>query len=431
MHASIAAVGAPAAAHAIEARAVVEATALTRRYGDGDTCVDALRGVSLESRAAGSRPSWARRARASPRSCTSSPASTGRPSGTVEIDGVEIGRLNDTQLTKLRRTHVGFVFQFFNLLPMLTAEENVAPAAVARRPTSPSAAWLDELLATVGPRATGARTARPSSPAASSSASRSRGRSSRGRRCSSPTSRPATSTRARAPRSSTLLREAVDAYGQTTVMVTHDAAAAAIADRILFLADGLDRQGARPLRAAPRSWRRWGRCRAHEARRAQGARRAQAALAADRARHRPRRRDGQRHVHPHRHDPEGLRRDHAGLVREHGRGRSRGKIAFSTDEGDSGARRRSRRACSTRVEQLPAVAAASGTIADEAALVGRDGKTIGSGTSRRGSAFGVDATGGPRFNPLGWRRDAGPPAATQIAIDRRHRAARTASVSAT
>ena len=86
---------------------------------------------------------------------------------------------------------------------------------------------------------TGGRTARPSSPAASSSASRSPARSSRGRRSSSPTSRPATSTRRRAARSSTCCATRSNAYGQTMVMVTHEPRAAVIADRVLFLADGL------------------------------------------------------------------------------------------------------------------------------------------------------------------------------------------------
>ena len=101
-----------------------------------------------------------------------------------------------------------------------------------------------------GPRRPAHATAPPSSPAASSSASPSRGRSSRGRPSSSPTSRPATSTRRPAPRSSSSSATRSTTYGQTTVMVTHDAKAAAIADRVLFLADGADRQGARPLVAA-------------------------------------------------------------------------------------------------------------------------------------------------------------------------------------
>ena len=162
-----------------------------------------------------------------------------RPSaGSVEIDGTDLTTLKDNELTKLRRRHIGFVFQFFNLLPMLTAEENVtlplsiagakpelgvARGAARPRPASPTAA-------ATGP---------PSSPAASSSASRSRARSSRGRPSSSPTSPPATSTPQTSGEILGLLRGAVDTYGQTTVMVTHDPRAAEIADRILFLADGL------------------------------------------------------------------------------------------------------------------------------------------------------------------------------------------------
>ena len=157
--------------------------------------------------------------------------------GEVTVAGVDIGGLDDTELTKLRRDHIGFIFQFFNLLPMLTAAENIAlPLKLAGG--KPDPAWLDELVADRRPRPTASRTARPSSPAASSSASPSPARSSRARASCSPTSRRATSTRRPAARSSALLRDSVDKLGQTTVMVTHDAHAAAIADRVLFLADG-------------------------------------------------------------------------------------------------------------------------------------------------------------------------------------------------
>src|SRR5262249_52733510 len=70
-------------------------------------------------------------------------------SGTVEIDGIDITDLDDTELTKLRRDHVGFVFQFFNLLPMLDAEENVTlPLAIAAE--KPDKEWVDELMSRVG-----------------------------------------------------------------------------------------------------------------------------------------------------------------------------------------------------------------------------------------------------------------------------------------
>src|SRR5688572_24083448 len=105
--------------------AVVRATEITRRFGEGDTAVDALRGVSLDVHRAqltavmgpsGSGKSTLMHILA---------GLDGPTSGSVAIDGIEITTLDDTALTKLRRAHIGFVFQFFNLLPMLTAEENI------------------------------------------------------------------------------------------------------------------------------------------------------------------------------------------------------------------------------------------------------------------------------------------------------------------
>src|SRR6266545_4133841 len=103
-----------------EAQAVVDAQDLTRRYGEGETAVDALRGVSL-SVAEGNL------------TAVMGPSGPGKStSGEVSIAGTAISRLNDADLTKLRREHIGFVFQFFNLLPMLNAEENVVlPLSIA------------------------------------------------------------------------------------------------------------------------------------------------------------------------------------------------------------------------------------------------------------------------------------------------------------
>src|SRR5213078_3203520 len=112
--------------------AAVEARDLMRRYGEGETAVDALRGVSLEVKAgelvAVMGPSGSGKS-----TLMHALAGLDRPtSGTVEIDGTEITRLGDNELTKIRRRHIGFVFQFFNLLPMLTAEENVElPLSIA------------------------------------------------------------------------------------------------------------------------------------------------------------------------------------------------------------------------------------------------------------------------------------------------------------
>ena len=101
--------------------------------------------------------------------------------GDVRIADIDIGTLNDNQLTKLRRQHIGFIFQFFNLLPMLTAKENIVlPLSIAGQ--KPDAGWVDELTTAVGPERARCRTGRRSSQADSSSASQSRAPSSRSRR---------------------------------------------------------------------------------------------------------------------------------------------------------------------------------------------------------------------------------------------------------
>ena len=155
---------------------------VARRYGEGDAGVDALRGVSLDIDArAADRGDGALRLRqvdadAHPR--RSRPAD---PRHGHDRRHRTITELSDTQLTKLRREHIGFIFQFFNLLPMLTAEENVLlPLEIAGK--KPDQAWVDELTEQGRALRSGSRTDPRSSPAGSSSASRSRARSSRGRR---------------------------------------------------------------------------------------------------------------------------------------------------------------------------------------------------------------------------------------------------------
>ena len=216
--------------------AVVAAQDITRRYGEGDTAVDALRGVSLEVQreklTAVMGPSGSGKS-----TLMHILAGLDRPtSGSVSIGGAEITSLGDSDLTKLRREHIGFVFQFFNLLPMLTAEENITlPLSIAGE--KPDRAWFTELIGKVG---LGDRLShRP--------AELSGGQQQRVAIARALVSRP-TVVFADEPTGNLdsatsgeileLMRASVDELGQTTVMVTHDSRAAAIADRILFLADG-------------------------------------------------------------------------------------------------------------------------------------------------------------------------------------------------
>ncbi len=218
------------------AETVVRANEVVRRYGEGDAAVLALRGVSLEVR---------RRQLVAVMGPSGSGKSTlmhilaglDRPTeGTVELAGVGIGDLDDTKLTRLRRDHIGFVFQFFNLLPMLTAEENVVlPLTIAG--VKPERAWLEQLLERVG--LADRRRHRPSE--------LSGGQQQRVAIARALVSRP-TILFADEPTGNldsrtgeeilALLRASADEYGQTIVMVTHEPRAAAIADRVLFLGDG-------------------------------------------------------------------------------------------------------------------------------------------------------------------------------------------------
>jgi putative ABC transport system ATP-binding protein len=223
---------------------VVEATNLHRRYGSGDAAVDALRGVSLEigrgQLTAVMGPSGSGKS-----TLMHILAGLDRPtSGTVSIDGTEITSLNDNQLTKLRRRHIGFVFQFFNLLPMLTAEENILlPLSIAGQ--KPDKAWVDEVVARVG---LGDR--RGHRPAELSGGQQQRVAVARALVsrptvlfADEPTGNLDSRTGAEVLE---LIRQSVDELGQTVVMVTHDTRAAAAADRVLFLADGaIVRDGAR------------------------------------------------------------------------------------------------------------------------------------------------------------------------------------------
>jgi len=215
----------------------VEARELTRRYGDGATAVDALRGVSLDVER-GQLVAVMGTSGSGKSTLMHTLAGLDKPtSGTVKIAGTEITGLDDAKLTLLRREHIGFVFQFFNLLPMLTAEENVVlPLTIAGE--KPDRAWVEELFAK-----TGLSDRRHHRPSELSGGEQQRVAISRAL-----VTRP-TILFADEPTGNLdsktggeildLLRDSVENYGQTMVMVTHEARAAAIADRVLFLADGL------------------------------------------------------------------------------------------------------------------------------------------------------------------------------------------------
>jgi putative ABC transport system ATP-binding protein len=217
---------------------VVTARDVTRRYGEGDTCVKALRGVSLEI-ARGQLTAVMGPSGSGKSTLMHILAGLDKPTeGKVSVAGIEITGLNDGELTKLRREHVGFIFQFFNLLPMLTARENIVlPLNLAGAKSSKNG-WVEELSAKVG--LTERLSHRPSE---LSGGQQQRVAIARGL-VSRPTVMFADEPTGNLDSTTSgeileLLRESVSGYGQTTVMVTHDAHAAAIADRILFLADGL------------------------------------------------------------------------------------------------------------------------------------------------------------------------------------------------
>jgi putative ABC transport system ATP-binding protein len=208
-----------------------------RRYGQGEAAVDALRGVSLKVQpgelVAVMGPSGSGKS-----TLMHILAGLDKPtSGEVQVAGESITSMGDTELTKLRRRSIGFVFQFFNLLPMLNAEENVVlPLSIAGE--KPDKQWLDELMTKTG--LSSRRTHRPSE--------LSGGQQQRVAIARALVSRPAI-VFADEPTGNLdsktsgeilkLMRDSVDELGQTTVMVTHEPRAAAIADRVLFLADGL------------------------------------------------------------------------------------------------------------------------------------------------------------------------------------------------
>jgi len=218
------------------ATTIVATAGLHRRYGEGAAAVDALAGVDIAIQrgeltaimgASGSGKSTLMHLMAGLDTPTA---------GSVTLDGVRLDALDDRRLTEMRRDKVGFVFQAFNLLPVLTAEENlVLPLTIAGR--KPDRDWLESLVQSVG--LGDRRRHRPSE--------LSGGQQQRVAVARALVSRPAVvfADEPTGNLDSTtsqeileLLRTAVDGFGQTTVMVTHDPDAAAVADRVLHLEDG-------------------------------------------------------------------------------------------------------------------------------------------------------------------------------------------------
>ena len=231
------ATGAPTAESAGRTTSVAaSASELVKVYGHGDTAVRALDGITIEF----------------PRgqySAVMGPSGSGKStlmhclagldrvtSGSVCIDGTDLGTLNDKELTRLRRDKVGFIFQAYNLVPTLTAKENILlPLSIARR--SPDPAWYASVIDTIGLRDRLAH--RPSE--------LSGGQQQRVAAARALVSRPAIifadePTGNLDSRSSAelldFMRRTVVELGQTIVMVTHDATAASYAQRVVFLADG-------------------------------------------------------------------------------------------------------------------------------------------------------------------------------------------------
>jgi putative ABC transport system ATP-binding protein len=232
--------------------AILRAEGLVRRYGSGEAAVEALRGVAL-SLSRGELTAVMGPSGSGKSTLLHVLAGLDRPdAGSVQIEGVEITELGDGALTRLRRRRLGFVFQFFNLVPTLSAEENVvlplrlAGARIDR-------AWVDELIHRVGLEHR--RKARP--------AHLSGGEQQRVSIARALVTRPAVIfadeptgnlDSVRGHEILELLHESVHAYGQSVLLVTHDTRVADFADRLLFLADGrivhaLDSPGADEVRA--------------------------------------------------------------------------------------------------------------------------------------------------------------------------------------
>jgi putative ABC transport system ATP-binding protein len=215
---------------------IVSATEVHRRYGEGEAAVDALDGVTVAFEQgrfhAIMGPSGSGKS-----TLMHILAGLDRPtSGTVRLDGLELTALDDAGLTRVRRDKLGFVFQFFNLIPVLTAEENILlPLSIAGRRVDPE--WFRRLVQTV--ELEDRLSHRP--------AELSGGQQQRVAVARALVSKPAV-VFADEPTGNLdtkasedvlgLLRQAVNDFGQSVVMVTHDPEAASHTDRVVVLRDG-------------------------------------------------------------------------------------------------------------------------------------------------------------------------------------------------
>jgi putative ABC transport system ATP-binding protein len=222
--------GSPDSAELVSARDV------RRRYGEGEAAVDALDGVSVafpgRRFAAIMGPSGSGKS-----TLMHILAGLDQPtSGTVRLDGVEITGLDDGELTRLRRDRIGFIFQTFNLLPVLNAEENILlPLSIAGR--APDRAWFDTLVHAVG--IADRLSHRPAELSGGQQQRVAVARALLARPSVVFADEPSGNLDSKATDDVLgLLRQAVDEFEQTVVMVTHDAHAASFADRLLVLADG-------------------------------------------------------------------------------------------------------------------------------------------------------------------------------------------------
>jgi putative ABC transport system ATP-binding protein len=215
---------------------IVSATDLTRTYGEGEARVDALAGVTV---------GFPRGAFTAIMGASGSGKSTlmhclaaldAPTSGEAVVDGVTLSTLKDTQLTTLRRERVGFVFQAFNLIPTLTARENILlPLSLAGR--KPDQAWFDQVIDAVGIRDRLGHRPSELSGGQQQRVACARALASQPRIvfADEPTGNLDSTSSGEVL---AFLRRSVDEFGQTVVMVTHDAVAASYCDRVVFLADG-------------------------------------------------------------------------------------------------------------------------------------------------------------------------------------------------